>query len=146
LANSVPVESGNIVFESFSGNGATFSLYDPANTLLLTGPMGNATLVGTLGQPGTGAFFTTTLQSATGGTLAPLLAPGSVSLSIAMTNVASGSYTGMRIVSPISGGSTIDSFFANATVNIAADPLPEPVSILLLLAGMVGFVFTVRRR
>jgi hypothetical protein len=146
LANSAPVISGDIVFESFSGNGATFSLYDPANTLLLTGTMGNATLVGTLGQPGTGAFFTTTLQSATGGTLAPLLAPGSVSLSIEMTNVNSGPQTGMRIVSSVPNGVAISSFTANATVNISADPVPEPASVLLLLAGMVGFLSSLRRR
>src|SRR5262249_38477896 len=82
------VASGTVVVQNFIGG--TISLYDPANTLLLSGALTSSTVSGVIGPPGTGALFTTTLSSATGGTLAPLIAPGSVSLSMNMTNVNGG--------------------------------------------------------
>src|SRR4051794_39063081 len=70
---------GTLVIQNFTGG--TFRLYDPADNLLLQGPMGNSALTGVIGPPGTGALFTTNLTTVSGGSLAPFLAPGSVSLS-----------------------------------------------------------------
>jgi hypothetical protein len=65
-------------------------VYAPDNTLLLSGQVGNNNiLTGPLGPPGTGTFVTTSLQKVIGGTLAPYLAPKSISLSFALTNVKS---------------------------------------------------------
>src|SRR5215467_15086878 len=79
---------GSLVIQNFVGG--QFSLYDPADNLLLQGPMGPSALSGVLGPPGTGALFTTSLTTVTGGSLAGLIAPGSVSLSMNMTNVNGG--------------------------------------------------------
>jgi len=54
---------GSLVIQNFAGG--QFSLYDPANVLLLQGPLTNSALTGVIGPPGTGALFTTTLGSVT---------------------------------------------------------------------------------
>jgi hypothetical protein len=119
---------GTLVIQSFTGG--IFSLYDPADNLLLQGPMGSSALTGVIGPPGTGALFTTNLTTVTGGSLAPLVAPGSVSLSMNMTTVNGGNGFGVA-----GGGPQLNSFLADASVNISADAVPEPCSILLLGLG-----------
>jgi hypothetical protein len=118
-----------LVIQPFSGG--TFSLYDPANVLLLTGPLTSSALTGVIGPPGTGALFTTTLGNVTSGTLAPMIAPGSVSLSMNITNVNGGA--GFSV--PIPGG-IVGSFVADSSVGISGN-VPEPATL-----GLVGvFVF-----
>src|SRR5690349_18427005 len=79
---------GSLVIQNYTGG--VFSLYDQADKLLLQGPMANTVLSGVIGSPGTGALFTTTLGTATGGSLMSSIVPGSVSLSMNLTNVNGG--------------------------------------------------------
>jgi hypothetical protein len=130
---------GTLVIQNYI-NGV-FSLYDPANILLLQGPMGPSALSGVLGPPGTGALFTTSFTTVTGGTLAPLIAPGSVSLSMNMTNVNGG--LGFAVAG---GGPALNAFLADASISIAADPVPEPTTLVLLSLGSIVAIAAGRRR
>jgi hypothetical protein len=121
-----------------------FNLYDPANNLLLSGPMGNSAVTGVLGPPGTGALFTTSLTTVTGGSLQAYIAPGSVSLSLNMTNVNGGA--GLSVAG---GGPALNPFLADAADNIAAEfsGVPEPATMSLVgLASAGAIVFRRRRR
>lgn len=138
LAVSGPANQvGPIVIQNFTGG--QFSLYDPSNNLLLTGPLGTSALTGVIGPPGTASLFTTSLSSATGGTLASQILPGSLSLSISMTNVNGGA-----------GFSTSDGvlqpFVTDASVLIAgtSSQAPEPSTLVLLAMGAIGLI--ARRR
>jgi hypothetical protein len=130
---------GTLVIQNYIGG--VFSLYDPADNLLLQGPMGSSALTGVMGPPGTGALFTTVLTTVSGGSLAPFIAPGSVSLSMNMTNVNGGN--GFAVVG---GGPQLNSFLADASISIAADPVPEPASFLLLGLGSALAMAYGRRR
>jgi hypothetical protein len=136
-----PTVFGTLVIQSFFGG--TFTLYnnDALNTVLLTGPMTTSALTGVIGPPGTGALFTTTLGVATGGTIMPFLAAGTVSLSMNMSNVNGGLGFG------VSGGipPVLLPFSADASVSISADPIPEPTSLVFALLGSTA-VAAVRRR
>jgi hypothetical protein len=131
---------GSLVIQNFAGG--QFSLYDPANVLLLQGPLTNSALTGVLGPPGTGALFTTTLGTVTGGTLAPLIAPGSVSLSMNMTNVNGG--TGFSV----GGGAApvLNQFLADAAISISANFVPEPTALMLFGLGSVALIAVRGRR
>jgi len=132
---------GTLAIQSFSGG--QFFLYDPANVLLLQGPLINSALTGVVGPPGTGAVFSTTLSTVTGGTLLPLIAPGTLSLSMNLTNVSGGN--GFLVVPP--GQGVLQPFEADASVNIAANPVPEPSTVILFGLGIAGVaLFRHRRR
>src|SRR4051794_24113677 len=108
---------GSLVIQNFSGG--TFQLFDPANVLLLSGQLNNSALSGVLGPPGTGALFTTTFSLVTGGTLAPFIAPNSLSLSMNMTNVNGGEgFSGGR------GGAPRETVFAGGFVGNTGGPRP----------------------
>jgi len=133
---------GALVIQNFAGG--TFQLFDPANVLLLSGQLNNSALSGVLGPPGTGALFTTTFSQVTGGTLAPLIAPGSLSLSMNMTNVNGGNGFSVAVVG---AGPALNPFLADASVNIAGDPaVPEPGTLMLLLVSSAIAIRCVRRR
>jgi PEP-CTERM motif len=134
------VVGGALVTQAFSGG--QFSLYDPSNTLLLQGALSQSVLTGNLGPvTGTGALFTIDFADVTGGTLAPLIVPhGSLSLSINMTNVNGGA--GFNLAGPV-----LAPFFADASVNIAANPtVPEPASLTLVVIGSGAALAFGRRR
>ncbi|HEX3601969.1 MAG TPA: PEP-CTERM sorting domain-containing protein [Lacipirellulaceae bacterium] len=132
---------GSLVIQNF--NGGVFSLYDPADNLLLQGPMGNSALTGVIGPPGTGALFTTTLGNVSGGSLAPLIAPGSVSLSMNLANVNGGNGFGVA-----GGGPQLNAFVADGSLSISADQaVPEPATLALLgIASLAAITIGGRRR
>jgi hypothetical protein len=130
---------GTLVIQNYAGG--TFRLYNPANTLLLQGPMGPSALSGVVGPPGTGALFTTSLTTVTGGSLAPLILPGTVSLSMNMTNVNGGAGFSVAGAAP-----TLNAFLADASINIAAEAVPEPTTLVLLGLGSIVAIAAGRRR
>lgn len=122
---------GSLAIQNYTGG--TFSLFDPANVLLLSGTLGNSSLAGTIGVPGTGSVFSSSFATATGGTLAPLLVANSLSLSIALTEVNGGA--GFAV-----SNDTLQPFLASASVDIAADLIPEPASMGMLAFGVAALV------
>ncbi len=131
---------GTLVIQNFQAG--AFSLFDPANVLLLSGILTSSTLTGVVGPPGTGSVFTTGPVAVGGGTLAPFFAPGSLSLSLTLTNVNGG--TGL-----MTGGSgaLLYPFTADSTVAIAATVVPEPATLsLVALGGLAAIGLRMRRR
>jgi hypothetical protein len=122
---------GPLVIQNF--NGGAFELYDPANTLLLSGTLTTSALTGPIGAPATGALFTTSVSSVSGGQLASLIVGNSLSLSMSFTDVNGGA--GFSV-----GGATapmLNPFTADSTLNIAGEPIPEPTMIALIAIGGV---------
>jgi hypothetical protein len=144
LSGMVPVGlAGNIGVVTQAFLGGTFQLYDvaPGNALLLSGNLGGSELVGTGGPPSTGAVFSTTFATVTGGSLAPFIQPNSLSLSISMTDVTSqGGIPGLQAPQGI-----LQPFVADVTQTIAGDA-PEPSSLLLAIAGSVLVAGYCRKR
>jgi hypothetical protein len=120
------VLGGFFVVQEFTGG--TLSLYDAANTLLLSGTLNDSALAGVLGPPAAAGVITTTFGEFTGGTLAGFLDPDSLSLSISLANINDGA--GLSVTSDV-----LNAFEADATAIIGADPVPEPGSVALLLIG-----------
>jgi PEP-CTERM motif len=134
---------GTLVIQNFvNGN---FALYDPADNLLLAGPLTNSALTGVIGSPGTGALFTTTLGPFSGGSLAPFIAQGTVSLSMNMTNVNGGNGFDVQ---PLVTGGTLQPFLADAAISISADfsGVPEPTSMTLVGVALAAVACGWRRR
>lgn len=142
-ASGLPTVLGNVFFfQNFTG-GELF-LYDPSNVLLLSGMLDDSVLTGPLGPPATGALFTTTFGSVTGGTLASKIELNSLSLSISLTGVNGGA--GFAVGGP--AAEALYPFTADVTLNIAALPIPEPPSFPLALLGgvlMVAWTLNCRR-
>ena len=131
---------GPLVIQNF--NGGTFSLYDPANTLLLSGSLTTSALTGPIGPPATGALFTTSISSVTGGQLAPLIVSNSLSLSMSFTDINGGAGFSVGAAAPILG-----QFTADTTLNIAAERIPEPtMAALVSIGGMLAGLAIPRRR
>jgi hypothetical protein len=130
---------GDLVIQNFFGG--QFSLFDSANALLLQGSINASSLTGTVGPPGTGSVFTTTFGTITGGTLAPLIQPGSLSLSISLTNINGGS--GFSLVS-----GNLAPFLADGSLDLAGQAaVPEPTtSLLIMLATGAAGAWRLRRR
>jgi hypothetical protein len=129
--------NGTLVTQNYVGG--QFSLFDPANVLLLSGNLTNSALAGVIGPPGTGALFTTTFGNVTGGTLAGLIVPGSISVSMNMTNVNGGN--GFSVIANV-----LQPFLADASVNISGNPVPEPATLVLVALGSAAAAGFVRRR
>ena len=122
---------GFLVIQNFLGG--TFDLYDGADVLLLSGDLDASTLTGPIGPPATGALFTTTFGSITGGTLAPQISSDTLTLAITFTSINNGAGFGVSGVMP---NQTLNSFTADASVIIAADPIPEPATLALAMLGL----------
>lgn len=128
-----------LVVQSFAGG--DYWLYDDSNLLLLSGTLGDSALSGPIGAPATGALFTTTLGSVSGGSLAGMIAPNSISLSMSMTDINGGA--GFSVTN-----NDLDSFTTDVTLNIAADQreIPEPASVVLAMVGGLLVTLVIRRR
>jgi hypothetical protein len=133
-----------LVIQNFTGG--TFELYDtaPGYGLLLSGTLNNSTLTGPIGPPATGALFTTSFAMVTGGSLAPLIDADTLTLSMNLSSINNGA--GLK-VTPVGGPApyTLDAFEADASVNIAAEPVPEPASMALLLIGTLLACVSIQR-
>jgi len=120
---------GVLVIQDFSGG--TFTLYDSSNAVLLSANLGISTMAGPLGPPATGALFTTSFASLLpGGSLNSQIKPGSVTLSMSLSDISGG--TGF-----VAPGGVFGPFNADATINIAAERIPEPATILMSVVGLV---------
>ena len=128
---------GSLAIQNFTGG--QISIFDPSNNTLLTANLGNSVLTGTIGSPSTASIFNTTLSSPTGGSLASLIAPGSLSLSFSLSNVNGG--TGLSV-----SDSILQPFIGDSSVLIAGNAInaPEPATLALLAFGAVGLL--ARRR
>lgn len=134
------VQGGTVVLQNFSGG--TLSLWDDSNVLLLSGTLADSLLVGPIGPPATGALFTTTFGAVTGGTLAPQIIANSLSLSMSFTDVNSGAgFSVSGAAAPL-----LNPFVADVTLNIAANEIPEPTSLVLVIFGSAVLASISRRR
>jgi hypothetical protein len=133
----VPDVSGVMVTQNFFGG--TIKLYDPLNNPLLEANLQDSAVVGTVGMPGVGGFFTVTLGQATGGALAPYIVPGSISMSMPLTNINNG--MGLLVI-----GNVLQAFNADASANIGADQIPEPTTgVLVFLVASLSAAWLRRR-
>jgi len=132
-----------LVLQNF--NGGTFILRDAANSELLSGTLGGSTIAGTLGGSGTGGLFTTSFSTVNPtGSLAQYVKPDSLTLSMSFTDVVSNGLSGFALQP--TGAFRLDSFTGDVTINISADPIPEPTAGTLLLIAVSMGVAAVRRR
>jgi hypothetical protein len=143
-AGPASVVFGTMVAQPFAGG--SFQLWDDsaAPVLLLDVALLGSALTGPLGAPATGAVFSTTFGTPTGGSLAPLITPGTISMSISMTEINGGGGLSITPVGP--GVGILDPFIADATKLIAAEQIPEPTTAGLLLIGLFGAFAAQRRR
>jgi hypothetical protein len=133
------ISQPQLVIQHFTGG--TLQLYDPANTLLLSGTLTSSALTGPIGPPATGALFTTSISSVTGGQLAPMILPNSLSLSMSFTDINGGAgFTVGGDAAPV-----LNPFSADTTLNIAAEPIPEPAMALLATIGGILATLAMRR-
>lgn len=127
-AAGAPQVFGSLVVQTFSGG--TLDLYDPANALMLAGALDMSALTGTLGPPGTASVFTTTFANVTGGSLMPLLAAGTLTISISMSSVNGGNGLSVQ-------NQALAAFSADSVITIAADAPEPPVLGLMFVAAAV---------
>ncbi|HJQ80412.1 MAG TPA: PEP-CTERM sorting domain-containing protein [Lacipirellulaceae bacterium] len=128
-AGSATVFPNQLMLQNFTGG--TVSLYDAANTLLLSGSLKASTLAGSLGPTGAnGALFTTSFNVITGGTLADGIDPSSLTFKMNIGGINEGAGLGAP-------DSVLSPFTANALLTITGElPVPEPGTYLLLAIGM----------
>jgi hypothetical protein len=130
------VTNPGLVTQAFVGG--SFGLYDPSNTLLLSGTISTSSLVGTLSPPGAGGVFTTGVVLVTGGVLADLIVPNSLALSLNLTNVNGGN--GFSVT----GGLVLNPFVTDTSLNISGNPttigenFPEPGTLMLAAVAMIA--------
>jgi hypothetical protein len=148
LAPTVPPGArlvDSLVVQYFSGG--IFQLYDPANTLLLSVSLHQSVLVGGIDGTATGALFTTSLSSVTGGQFAgqfdPPIGTHSLKLSLSFADINGG--IGLH-VSGAGAQQTLNPFTANATLLISGEQIPEPTMAALMSIGAILASLVMPRR
>jgi hypothetical protein len=136
-----------LVIQNFAGG--TLKLYGPgpAFDLLLAGTLGTSALAGPIGPPATGALFTTSFATVTGGTLMPALDANFLTLSMSLGNINNGVGLGVADVAPI-----LLPFLADATLSLGdtgpgvGGNGPEPSTLILAMIGGLSAAVWARRR
>jgi hypothetical protein len=143
-ADGAPVIINGVVVGQGFNDGA-LSLYDAANSLLLSATLEGSVLTAMIGGTATGSLFTASFATVTGGSLAPLIDPGTLTLSISMVDINGGAGVG---VAGIGAVPVLEPFSADATLLIDAEEqeVTEPASALLLLGAALASVAARRRR
>lgn len=127
---------GPIITQATSGG--IFSIWDDVGTLILTGNIGTGAITGS-STGNTGSFFNTSSVTFTGGSLFPFLVPNSGGISFALANIISaGNPDGLLVVND-----QLQSFTSDADGLITGNPIPEPMTILLVGPALFGLA---RRR
>ncbi|MCI0335589.1 MAG: PEP-CTERM sorting domain-containing protein [Planctomycetes bacterium] len=138
--------SGSLMVQSF--NSGNLAIYGADNTLLLSADVSLSAITGPLGPPNSQGLFLA-FGDLTGGSMAPYLDPDSLRVKIKLPMV-----TGGFSVSPMPGAppppthlATLEPFTATApSVEILAEPIPEPASAALLGIGAAMIGMASRRR
>lgn len=137
--NSALLINQSTIIQNFTGG--TLSLWDENNMLLLAGNLGFSALTGAVGNP-TGGLFQTSYGSITGGALMPYVDPNTFLMSMNFTSIKTvpGGQNGLTLVNPAPPGFVVNvdirPFRADATINVEAEPVPEPGVALVLLASL----------
>ncbi|MEX2093101.1 MAG: hypothetical protein WD971_10515, partial [Pirellulales bacterium] len=98
-AGPATVIAGVLVIQDFTGG--TFDLYDDSNGLLLSGLLDDSTLAGPIGPPATGALFTTSFATVTGGSLATKIDKVTLTLSMSFSDINGGAGFSVGVAAPI---------------------------------------------
>jgi len=141
------VFNGVLVLQNFAGG--ILELYDSGNSLLLSGLLTTSAMTAPLGPPATGGLFTTSFAAVTGGSLAPYIDPLTMTFSMSLADINGGA--GLSVTPapsmpfPPIHLAVLNDFTADATASIAAEPIPEPASVAMLLVGAVVALAAARR-
>jgi hypothetical protein len=129
--------------------GGTFNLWDPSNSLLLSGLLTGGDISGTT-TSSAGSFFNVGVATFTGGSLlTSYLASTPAALSLSLTGIIGTDLSGNQtpgLYVHCNGSCNLNNFTANATGLIDGAPVPEPASALLLLSGFFGGLGGLRLR
>ena len=137
LASGPATLVGPVVSQNTTGG--TFELYDNSNNLLLSGVLGLGAISGST-VSSAGAIFNVTTTTYTGGSLLPAVVSSPAGLSFSFTAITTNGLPGLL---PGQNGYLSD-FVADATGNLDAESVPEPMTLGLLGLGLAGAA--VRRR
>jgi hypothetical protein len=124
-------------------SGGTFSLFGPANSLLLSGTLGTSGISGNLLPTGNGSLFLSNVASITGGAMQPYLVSGTLTISMNATSIDGSNGFSLAPITNL-----LNPFTMNATVKFSAGwtGIPEPSSAVLALVGSAFAAMVVRRR
>lgn len=126
------VSFGPVVTQNLTGG--NFKIWDSANVLLLNVDLGNSAISG---STSTGAFFSVNTGLILSGSLAPQLTANSVSMSMNLTDIT-------PFLSEVLG--VLQPFEADASKSVAALPIPEPTTALLVMMSGIAAWTCGRRR
>lgn len=140
-ANGAPSVAGPVISQDTVGG--TFSLFDNANTLLLSGNLSDGVLVGS-DNGSVASTFSTTFGNFNGGTLLPLIPNlNTLFLALTLSNVQTAGASGLDVAFGI-----IQNFSGNGQISIDAElaATPEPFTLGLLFTGTLMGAFISRRK